>query len=692
MTIAKRIVAFISLVVLVVSFSLGVLAITIASGVVRRDAEASMYSQAEIIAALVAETIHSQLNVLQELANLREVRSMDFETLKAALINEISRIGADDFAVIYPDGNSPHLKDGQAPNLLSRGYVQKGLSGEHAVSDIIVGGSGAVATSYPLINYVVPIKVDGVVVGGLLARNNATHFSDIVKSIKTRHGGTAYLINSAGIIIAHQDTDLVMHSFSAIEAAKKDSRYATSAEVIQTILSRGGGSLRHDIEGKTMVIGFAPVPGFDMILVSMVEERLILHELSNMRNIMFIFVGFFMVLGIFAALLISRSVSNPMKKMLLVLNDIGDGDLTKRLEVRSKDEIGDMTRSFNNTLDKVLNLILVIRKKANSLSETGTELADNMNATAVAINEITANIQSMKTQVGNQSAEVEETGSAMEKISSHIGRLNEEIERQSESVSQSSSAIEEMLANIQSVTNTLVRNTDNVQNLAESSGVGHEGLEEVAADIQGIARESEGLLEINAVMENIASQTNLLSMNAAIEAAHAGEAGKGFAVVADEIRKLAESSGEQSKTIGGVLKRIKNSIDKITQSTQEVLKKFETIDLEVKVVSDQESNIRNAMEEQGQGSYQILDAVSRLNEITAEVRESAEEMNVGSKEVIETSRTLESITWEITNGMNEMAVGAHQINVAVNHVNEISGRNKNDIDELIQEVNRFKTE
>jgi methyl-accepting chemotaxis protein len=249
-----------------------------------------------------------------------------------------------------------------------------------------------------------------------------------------------------------------------------------------------------------------------------------------------------------------------------------------------------------------------------------------------------------------------------------------------------------MLANIQSVAQTLIKNTSNVKNLATASEIGRTGLQEVAGDIQEIARESEGLLEINAVMENIASQTNLLSMNAAIEAAHAGEAGKGFAVVADEIRKLAESSGEQSKTIAVVLKKIKDSIDKITKSTGEVLNKFEDIDFKVKTVSDQEENIRNAMEEQSTGSQQILEAIGHLNDITQMVKSGSVEMLEGSQEVIQEGKNLEMATQEITNGMNEMATGADQINVAVNQVNNISGANKENIDILVQEVSKFKVE
>jgi len=193
-------------------------------------------------------------------------------------------------------------------------------------------------------------------------------------------------------------------------------------------------------------------------------------------------------------------------------------------------------------------------------------------------------------------------------------------------------------------------------------------------------------------MENIASQTNLLSMNAAIEAAHAGEAGKGFAVVADEIRKLAENSSEQSNTISTVLKKIKESIDKITRSTDNVLRKFEAIDSNVKTVADQEENIRNAMEEQGEGSKQILVALSQLNEITSQVKTGSIEMLEGSKEVIQEGKNLEQLTNEITGGMNEMASGADQINAAVTQVSEISSNNKDSIDILVSEVSRFKIE
>jgi methyl-accepting chemotaxis protein len=395
-----------------------------------------------------------------------------------------------------------------------------------------------------------------------------------------------------------------------------------------------------------------------------------------------------------AVYMILSRMTQPIVTVALTLKDIseGEGDLTKTVNVNSDDEIGDLAKYFNNTLDKIKLLVITIKHQAAGLFDIGNELAANMTETAAAINEITANIQSIKTRVINQSASITESNATMEQVTGNIVKLNGHVEKQTDQVSRSSAAIEQMIASIQSVAATLEKNSQSVNALAESSEVGRNGLSEVSTDIQEIAKESEGLLEINAVMENIASQTNLLSMNAAIEAAHAGEAGKGFAVVADEIRKLAESSAEQSKIIGGVLKKIKSSIEKISKSTDNVLEKFELIEGGVKTVSQQTTDIRSAMEEQNAGSKQILEVIGSLNGITQQVKNGSSEMLEGSQQVIGESKNLESSSQEITNGMNEMATGAEQINVAVSAINDLSGKNKENIDVLVREVSKFKVD
>ena len=425
-----------------------------------------------------------------------------------------------------------------------------------------------------------------------------------------------------------------------------------------------------------------------------IEETINIEIFKEVKKIIIIAVVILLLSIIVNALTCRFMLLRPIISTVHMLKEIseGEGDLTKRLIVKSNDEIGDMSNYFNLTMEKVKNLIISIKKEAAALLDIGNDLASNMAETASVINQITGNIQSIEGRVINQSASVNETNATMEQITVNINKLNAHVERQSYSVAQSSSAIEEMLANIQSVTRTLVKNSENVKELSTASEVGREGLQGVVSDIKEIASESDGLLEINSVMQNIASQTNLLSMNAAIEAAHAGESGKGFAVVADEIRKLAENSGVQSKTISTVLKKIKSSIDKITQSTENVLNKFGAIDNSVKIVAEQEENIRNAMEEQSQGSKQILEAIGQVNEITQHVKSGSTEMLDASKEISQEGKNLEKVTQEITEGMNEMSSGAGEINQAVNMVNDISRKNKESIDILVQEVSRFKAE
>jgi methyl-accepting chemotaxis protein/CheY-like chemotaxis protein len=192
-------------------------------------------------------------------------------------------------------------------------------------------------------------------------------------------------------------------------------------------------------------------------------------------------------------------------------------------------------------------------------------------------------------------------------------------------------------------------------------------------------------------MKTIASQTNLLSMNAAIEAAHAGESGKGFAVVADEIRKLAVSAGDQSKTTTAMLKKIKESIDSITSLSNDTLSRFEIIDKSVKTVSEYEQNIRSAMQEQETGGQQLLRYMERLKELSVSVEKGSKDMTTLGSHLIKQTNELINNSNDAINDMNEVLNGTiHHIQTAVNQVDEMSVENSRNFEDLKQETEKFK--
>jgi methyl-accepting chemotaxis protein len=580
-------------------------------------------------------------------------------------------------------------------NLVREPWVEtiQNYSAIERVSDPFVFTVGRV--SYLSTSMSVPITDNGAIVGYAGLGFDLAHIQTIAEQIKPFGDGLTFVFSSGGLIAAHRDPSRLGKSLRETETDSFGPFLNTMVDAV-TKGTRASFSY-HPSQADTayqyyavpFTIGHDPQP---WTLVVGVSRNTIMAPVYRMLTICLVIGVLTILLMSVGVFIIARSISSPINRLAFMLKDIaeGEGDLTKEITLGSKDELGDLARYFNLTIAKIKHLVIAIRQEALVLSQIGASLAVQMNETAASVNEITATIKSITSQTNRQGASVKGAGAVMGQVVENIGTINDQIQRQSECVSASSSGVEELLANIQSVTQSLIQNAANVSKLSHASEVGRTGLEGVSKDIQEIARESAGLLEINAVMENIASQTNLLSMNAAIEAAHAGESGKGFAVVADEIRKLAESSGEQSKTISDVLKKIKESIDKITKSTNEVLLHFQAISEGVQTVTEQETGVRKAMEEQGVGSKAIFESIGSLNKITGEVKQSAARMLAGSREVIQESKMLERITEEIGNGMQEMASGSQQIDGAVNRVNDISGENKEQIEQLMTEVSRFK--
>jgi len=440
----------------------------------------------------------------------------------------------------------------------------------------------------------------------------------------------------------------------------------------------------------------APMNEFEAKVTARTAETMkramkVQYNAENISVVALVLVFIFAVFNLFFSQVI---IVNPLQNITETLKTVtvdGKTNLNKRIQIRQKNEIGGLAEFFNRTFENISSLVGVVKARTESLTQFGRTLSSSSHETAKSLNQVSSNISDIKNLAVRQENGATQAELAAEHIKTNSDNLNDLIKEQSERVNNSSAAIEELMANIHSVTQTLIANSKSVEILTDVSGKGKAGLQDVVKDIQEIARESDGLLEINAVMENIASQTNLLSMNAAIEAAHAGESGKGFAVVAGEIRKLAETSGNQSKATSTMLKKIKSSIDIITKSADAVLNRFEAIDAGVKTVSEHEENIRNAMEEQEAGEKQILNSVSRLNEITMSVRSSSKGMAEAGLSLVNETTDLMEISHKTVSALNDMADSVSRIDAAVTRIDGMATQNEKNIETLEKEMERFSS-
>ena len=499
---------------------------------------------------------------------------------------------------------------------------------------------------------------------------------------------------------------------------KRYNRYGYAVVIDEsglTLSHKDESSIMADIRDELFfrrIIGFGANSGFFHYKEFKQENILIFEKLSSMpwyaaviipkndllRTTVLLtrIVSIISVVGSIAILIslllfLSRKIIRKVRQIEKEMLTSSQGDLTLRLCTAGNDEIASIHSSFDTMMENFSAFLISVKTKMDAVSTASLDMSSNITETASAVNQITGNIENTRKQINNQKISVEQTTDTVEELTDSVADLNKLVMEQETTITQSSASIEAMAEKIEMI-NGMVRDADaGVEEMNDAAGRGKERLDEVVRLIRLIVDESEQMMQANELIAGISRRTNLLAMNAAVQAAHAGEAGKGFSVVAGEIRNLAEQTARQSTSVGANLSAVKSSIDNVMGAAEHTSKEFSGITSSVGRASHVFSEIKGAMEVLSGGGGQVLCGLIGLREISEKVSRHSRQLKDGNGRIVDIAADLASISAVINEAIEEAAFGIREINTALNQIDTLSRENTEQITLVNRDAERFRT-
>mgnify|MGYP002624573657 CR=1 FL=1 len=577
-----------------------------------------------------------EFKMLETLANLDEIRLIENtkETMhdKWRLINSATGGNKKYLGMaIYDEKGIGWTTTEKWSDLHEREYLARSMTGIKAIMDPNWSPvNGNLSTFYAL-----PFRdKNAKQIGEVVAVLDSTDLCRTVASINVGLNSHPSVINmKTGKYVAHADEQIVKDGKSITDNAG-DSFKAVIARIQKG--ETGTASFFDETARQKMSVAFQPIPDSDWAVVCMAPYSDFFNGISQLLVNMIVIAVISLIVAFAVGLFVVNIAIRPLNHVSSAIDGIasGDADLTRRLDVHGKDEIAQLATGFNFFTEKLHTIITELKGSKDDLNSYGERLGNMVQDNANFLDAMVSSIKDVNTEIYNQHDKVNSSVAAVGEISESVEQLRDLIQKQISSVEQASSAVTQMISNIGSVTSSTEHLAQDYTNFQNDVGKGILQQQEVSRKIQLIVEQSKMLNEANKAISTIASQTNLLAMNAAIEAAHAGDAGNGFAVVSDEIRKLSETSANESKKIASQLKDIRSSIEGVLQAAELSDKFFSVVAGKLKGTGDLVLEIKSSMEEQREGSKQINDALGEMNNATAQVRSASEDVDKSRQGII----------------------------------------------------------